>query len=225
MAIEHRDIVDSQRHEPKGASTAVASTVYVSDGAGSGTWRKVNASEIEGIGSDGGVAGLMVVSDGAGGLSFQNNHAHGSMTITNNAVNFPVTAVADTTFNTPAQYTLLTGTGAPWVGSTLHDLTFDTNKLTVEISGIYMINLWMGISAYPSSSARISIRYLVNGTTYSTRKPTVKSGGVGAQDQLSGFGMLQLNAGDYVQLTVASDATGNLLIGDCNSTLTLIRPL
>jgi len=38
MAIEHADITDAERHEPKGASTAAVNTVYLSDGAGSGAW-------------------------------------------------------------------------------------------------------------------------------------------------------------------------------------------
>ena len=41
MAIEHKNIVDAQRHEPKGASTATVDQVYASDGAGSGTWREL----------------------------------------------------------------------------------------------------------------------------------------------------------------------------------------
>ena len=40
MTIQHKDVPDAQRHEPKGASTAVTRTVYHSDGAGSGSWRK-----------------------------------------------------------------------------------------------------------------------------------------------------------------------------------------
>ena len=39
MAIEHVDIPDGERHEPKGASTATIDQVYVSDGAASGAWR------------------------------------------------------------------------------------------------------------------------------------------------------------------------------------------
>lgn len=39
MAIEHVDIADGERHEPKGAATAAINTVYVSDGAASGTWK------------------------------------------------------------------------------------------------------------------------------------------------------------------------------------------
>jgi hypothetical protein len=38
MAIEHDSITDPEIHEPKGISTASSNTVYVSDGAGSGTW-------------------------------------------------------------------------------------------------------------------------------------------------------------------------------------------
>lgn len=41
MAIEHVDIADGERHEPKGASTATVDQVYASDGAGSGTWREL----------------------------------------------------------------------------------------------------------------------------------------------------------------------------------------
>lgn len=38
MTIQHSVITDPDVHEPKGASTASVGQVYVSDGAGSGTW-------------------------------------------------------------------------------------------------------------------------------------------------------------------------------------------
>jgi hypothetical protein len=38
MAIEHSDIVDGERHEPKGISSATSGQVYVANGAGSGSW-------------------------------------------------------------------------------------------------------------------------------------------------------------------------------------------
>jgi len=38
MTIQHGVITDPDVHEPKGASTASVGQVYVSDGAGSGTW-------------------------------------------------------------------------------------------------------------------------------------------------------------------------------------------
>lgn len=39
MAIEHDAIVDGERHEPKGISSATSGQVYVANGATSGTWQ------------------------------------------------------------------------------------------------------------------------------------------------------------------------------------------
>ena len=38
MPTEHVDIIDGERHEPKGADSASAGASYVSDGAQSGNW-------------------------------------------------------------------------------------------------------------------------------------------------------------------------------------------
>lgn len=43
MTIEHKNIVDPNIHEPKGAATAAADTVYTADGAGTGTWKARNS--------------------------------------------------------------------------------------------------------------------------------------------------------------------------------------
>lgn len=43
MATQHKNIVDADRHEPKGATAAAANTVYISNGAGSGSWLPVVA--------------------------------------------------------------------------------------------------------------------------------------------------------------------------------------
>ena len=45
MAIEHVDIADGERHEPKGASTATIDQVWASDGAGSGAFREIPWSD------------------------------------------------------------------------------------------------------------------------------------------------------------------------------------
>ena len=49
MAIEHVTITDPNIHEPKGASTATANTVYIADGAGSGAWGALTPSSLEWI--------------------------------------------------------------------------------------------------------------------------------------------------------------------------------
>lgn len=45
--IEHSQIPSEYCHEPKGAPEAAAGTVYVADGAGSGTWEKLPISSID----------------------------------------------------------------------------------------------------------------------------------------------------------------------------------
>lgn len=44
--IEHNELPDELLHEPKGASTAVAGTVYVADGAGSGSFQKLPTTSL-----------------------------------------------------------------------------------------------------------------------------------------------------------------------------------
>ena len=44
--IEHNELPVELLHEPKGASTAVAGTVYVADGAGSGSFQKLPTTSL-----------------------------------------------------------------------------------------------------------------------------------------------------------------------------------
>lgn len=45
--IEHSSLTSSELHEPKGAATAAAGKVYVTDGAGSGSWKTIYTSGFE----------------------------------------------------------------------------------------------------------------------------------------------------------------------------------
>ena len=38
MSIQHKDIPDGNRHEPKGVSTAASGDIYVATGTGTGAW-------------------------------------------------------------------------------------------------------------------------------------------------------------------------------------------
>lgn len=44
--IEHKDLPDALCHEPKGASTASAGTVYIADGNGAGAFGKLPVSSL-----------------------------------------------------------------------------------------------------------------------------------------------------------------------------------
>ena len=47
MTVNHKDLTTTALHEPKGAHSASASTTYVANGSGSGTWQKISTSEID----------------------------------------------------------------------------------------------------------------------------------------------------------------------------------
>jgi hypothetical protein len=44
--IEHSELPDNLLHEPKGAATAAAGTVYVANGAGSGSFKKLPTTSL-----------------------------------------------------------------------------------------------------------------------------------------------------------------------------------
>ena len=200
MTIEHKLIPDVDLHEPKGVASAATGTIYHANGASSGSWKKVDKDSLN-----------------------QNLFSYGSMQFVANSVNLAVTAVADTTFNTPSQFSVVTGTGAPWAGSDLYNLSFVTDHIIVPVTGVYHSHGYFNIGAFPSSTARICFRYLINGTTYSVQKAIVKSGAASFETQVVGTNIIPLTAGDSIQVVIASDTTGNILLRDAVVAFNLIR--
>lgn len=223
MSIQHKDIPESNLHEPKGVSSATANKVYLSDGLGSGAWNKVSSAALQGLSGDAGVSGKAVHTDGANGFVLKTVNAYGSMVITGNTNAFAITAAADSTLNTTTDYVLFTGTGAPWASETLYGITFNTNRLIVPVAGVYEIHTWASVTGFPSNVAKIAAKYRVNGTTFSTRHPMEKSNSSGDSGNLNAAGMITLSANDYIQLYLASSVTGNLTIANANVMLKLVR--
>lgn len=67
MAVEHSTLTDPELHEPKGASTANEFEVYVSDGAQSGSWQRIQGPSIDSTGS---TYGEILAADGNGSGDF-----------------------------------------------------------------------------------------------------------------------------------------------------------
>ena len=67
MTIEHKDLTGANLHEPKGAAAASVNTVYIADGAGSGSWAKADASSIIATGKN---EGQLLTADGSGGSTW-----------------------------------------------------------------------------------------------------------------------------------------------------------
>ena len=225
MSIQHSVITDPNIHEPKGVAAATTGSAYFANGAGSGTWKKVDSLTLKGLAGDGGSTNSELITDGTNGFTLKIKDVYGSMVITGNTNAFPVTAAVDATLNTNSDYTLFTGTGAPWAASGLEfgGMAFSVDRMTVPVNGIYRIDLWSTITGFPTNTARVSVKYRINGTTFSTRHPMCKSNSAGDDGSLIGFGFISLNANDYIQLYMASSATGGLTFLDVNTTITLVR--
>lgn len=224
MTIQHRLIPDAELHEPKGVSTATNHQAYVANGSGSGTWKRIDTTDLAGLNGDAGSTNKFPRTNGTNGFVLKTEHIFGNMTITNNTNSFAMTAAVDPTLQTNSDYVLFTGTGAPWANEVAFGgITFSVNSLTVPITGTYLVNLWANISSYPTNTAFIGCQYRVNGTTFGPRKVITKSNSLGDAGQLNGFGIANLTAGDFIQLYVASSANGGLIIRDANTVLSLIR--
>lgn len=86
--VEHVDIPDGERHEPKGANSATLDQVYVSDGANSGAWKTSYAGGVEDHADDttgaqtltSGVF-LDVANNGAGANSISTHRIPGKTTL------------------------------------------------------------------------------------------------------------------------------------------------
>jgi len=94
MTIQHKNITEADLHEPKGVSLATADTLYVADGAGSGTWEKIAPTSLAGVTTNG-VAGQFVGLDGTGNFQLA-SAPHGHISFYNlgtpGVITYPSTA-------------------------------------------------------------------------------------------------------------------------------------
>jgi hypothetical protein len=145
------------------------------------------------------------------------------MAITANTNSMTVAAATDPTLNTNADYLLVAGTGAPWAADVLLDATYSTNQLTANTSGIYKIELWMGITGFPASNAKIAMKYRVNAATFSAQHATLIGATTTSAGTMSMSALVSLAAGNTVQVYVASSAAGSLTISDAQLNISLIK--
>lgn len=220
--IQHKDILDADRHEPKGASTASPNTVYVADGEGSGVFRPVSFGELTGTTINLATPNQRLVTIGGevGGVP---DVVYGAMSISNNINAFAVGAAVDPTLTSTSDYVLMTGTGAPWALDASSAVTFTSNRLTVPVAGVYRIDLWGDITSYPSSSTTLALRYRVNGTTFEGSKSQSKPNTAGSYGNMSSFNYVTLTEGAYIQLMIASTVAGGVVFENLGLSVTLIK--
>jgi hypothetical protein len=206
--IQHKDLPESVLHEPKGASTASAGDVYVSDGAGSGSWATVDA-----IGSGAAAAGQLLVADGSGGTTFKTELAYGEMDIIANSTGQALTAASDGTLYTNADYVQVT-TGL--VAGELSGVTYSSSTLIAPVTGEYNLSLWLNVTA-SVNNILVGLKFAVNGTipTAGTVPTLRRKIGTGADvGALSGAKLVSLTAGDAVSIWTASDSNATVTFTD-----------
>jgi hypothetical protein len=225
LPIQHKDIPNSELHEPKGVSSALINTVYVATGSGSGTWAKIGPAQFTYLSGDPTLGNQRIVADGGNNIKFVIDNAYASMNITNNTTNFAITAAADATLATVNQYVEFQGTGAGWGSSVSYEVSYviSPSRLVISRPGLYRITGWASISGFPSSSALVGINYMLNGTTHGTRPVVTKADAASDRATLFFTELVSLVNTDFVQLTVASSATGNLVIHSASLDVQLIK--
>lgn len=228
MAIQHAVIPDIYIHEPKGIASAPSGLVYVSNGSGSGSWVKTSSAILQGLAGDGGLANRKILTDGTNGFKLVTDTAYGSMVVTNNTNNFAVPGAADPALNSPADYVLFTGTGAPLTaGDNMLSTLFSTNRLTVTNGGKYRISITATLVGHTVVTARVGLRWRINGTTFSARRTAARGNAntAGYITQMHMEDIISLAPNDYVQIMAAGSAAGAILIEDLTCHLTLISAI
>jgi hypothetical protein len=164
--VSHASLTGANLHEPKGADTATANKVYVSNGSGSGTWQKLAPPQLAGL-STNGAANQVIAVDGTGSFLFIGS-PHGQIDFFNIASPY--------TLSYPASYTKLAPTttagGVPsdFTETTTARLTY-TGTDTVPISFTYSLS----VDQSAASSRNIVVAIFKNGTITNGRSVSTVS--------------------------------------------------
>lgn len=217
MAIEHNIITDPNIHEPKGASTAASGTMYVSNGAGSGSWITPEPK-----GTSTATVDEVFVADGAGSGAFKKSiiSSHATMAIINSSSVTAVTAAADATLNTDSDYTKIT---AGWTVTHADGITFNIDELVADTNGDYEIQFWAAIKI-PSINNYIGVKYAINDTPpYSSQKIVTQSATANDYRNVFAAGTVTLTAGQTVSVYIAGTKTDNLVIEEAGMNMKLLH--
>jgi len=200
----HEDADQANMHEPKGQAllTGGASDVgkvNASDGAGATVTRKLLRTELADV--------------------FEH---YGQLTISNNATVLSLTAAVDSTLATNTDYTKVTGIYDAIPHGEQHGITQQADSLTITQTGVYHVAVWADLSSSLNSTTT-AFKFAVDGTIALVRRPKNFMRNVGEFHNMSAHGIVMLNAGQVVDLQIASDLTADITIEDLVFTLDLLR--
>mgnify|MGYP003337978673 FL=1 len=202
MTIQHKLITDPDIHEPKGVASATINKVYVSSGAGSGTWQKLSPPQLSGIATNG-ASGQFIGVDGSGGFVFYGS-PHGQVHFYNIAS--PYTLTYPAVFTKLAPTTTAGGIPSDFTEATTCRLTY-TGTDTVPIS----INYQVSFDQSTGGARDIEFAIYKNGSAANGNSVLTTTSG--NKNVVAGVHTLQMVTGDYVELWAKNDgASGDIKV-------------
>jgi hypothetical protein len=200
--INHEVIADPYIHEPKGVASALVDKLYVSNGTGSGTWKKISPTSLAGITTNGTVGTFLSI-DGAGNFVFL-PAPHGECDFFDATLAAPYTLAATTAYQKLAPTTTAQGSPALFTEGTNARLTY-TGVTTVSMAINYNISLNIGSSAKDVTIAIYKNGSITNGRAVSTTSSSTKI-------NLCSMTILEMATNDYVEVyaKISTNDTINL---------------
>lgn len=200
----HKDVGETNMHEPKNMTTATAGAgdigkVVVSKGDGTSELRKLKRTEL----SD----------------TFEH---YGQLNISNNSTVLGLTAAADSTLVTNTDYIKVTGIFDAVPHGQNNGVTQQADTITATQDGVYVVHFWVDTSSSVNSTV-VAFKFAVDGVISLVRRPKNFLRNINEFHNMSAHGFLTLTAGQTVDLRIASDKTADIILEDAVFSLFLLR--
>ena len=200
--VQHSAITDPNIHEPKGVAAATINKVYVSNGTGSGTWKKLSPPQLAGLTTNG-QAGDTVTVDGAGNFVLTGT-PHGQVHFYD--ITTPYALTYPSSFTKLAPTTTAGGIPSNFTESTDGRLTY-TGTDTVPVSISYSVSL----DQTSGADRDLIIAVYKNGSV--SNGHSIATTSTGQKHNMSGVHTISMATNDYVELYILNNgASGNIRV-------------
>lgn len=201
MSVEHVNITDPNIHEPKGVATASIGKVYVANGAGGGTWKKITESEVN-SGTAG--SGQLLTADGLGGVRFINT-PHGEISFIN--ITVPYTLTYPSAYAKVAATTVAGGSPSDFTEATTSRITY-----TGTISQHFQVIATLSVSQATGATRDLSFMVYKNGVAV-TASEVITTSVSGNKAQVTIHADIALTTNDYIEIYAKNHgASGDILV-------------
>lgn len=218
--IAHEVIPEAYLHESKGVSSAANGLVYITNGAGSGSFGLPNPK-----GADTAIIRKIPVATGTGTIAWKHNtgSVHGEVNIIAGAVS---TGATGGTITNDADYRVVE---APWTlnpDTYLTTLHANNRAIQVSVTGHYLFSAYISFSSGAVASGTVyALKFRINNSaTLSTRRLVTEKVTAGVDHlTVSGTALMLLQAGDYLELMLATSVIDTCVVSDAGMTLVLLH--